>query len=315
MTNISSLDLNLLKVFDALLRERSVTRAAVAVGLSQPAASHALSRLRQIFADELFIRLPHGMEPTPRALELGELVSAALAKVRHALDISQGFEPATTARLFSLGMTEYAQVVLAGTLAERFTHEAPNANLLILPINFTTLIERLESDRITLAIGTAREPTPRYHRRPLYQDRLAIIARRDDPIVEQPMTVEAYAAARHVLVAPAGRTPGNIDSVLLGRNLRRRIVLTLSTYMAVPAVLRSAHMLVTLPRMVGRHLVRQDPTLVLLEMPFERPVDLGLFWHPRHDADPGERWIRQMAIELGQRLTQDGAPAAVSQSL
>ncbi len=310
MKNIASLDLNLLKVFDALLRERSVTRAAASVGLSQPAASHALARLRELFADELFVRLPHGMEPTPRALELGELVVGALGQVRRALDISQGFDPATTSRQFAVGMVEHAQIVLAPLLTQHFATQAPNASLQLLPVDFTSLIDRLDANRVTMALGNLRDPTPQYRRQLLYQDRMAVVARRDDPLAQQPLTAERYAAARHLLVTPAGRTPGNIDSVLLGRNLKRKVVLTLASYLAVPQALSHARLLVSLPRLVGEYLARLDPELVVLDMPFERPVDLNLFWHPRHDGDAAERWLRQALIAIGAQIDPRSRQAA-----
>jgi DNA-binding transcriptional LysR family regulator len=302
MKNIVSLDLNLLKVFDALLRERSVTRAAAAVGLSQPAASHALARLRELFSDELFVRLPHGMEPTPRALELGELVVGALGQVRRALDLSQGFDAVTTTRQFAVGMVEHAQIALAPLLSEHFAQQAPNASLQVLPIDFTNLLDRLDGNRVTMALGNLREPTPQYRRQLVYQDSMAVLARRDDALAERPLTAEGYATARHLLVTPAGRTPGNIDSVLLGRNLKRRVVLTLASYLAVPQALSRAHLLVSLPRMVGEYLAQLDSNLVVLDLPFERPVDLNLFWHPRHDGDPAERWLRQTLVDIGRRI-------------
>src|ERR1700751_2138598 len=133
--DIRSVDFNLLKAFDALTSERAVTRAGDRIGLSQPAMSHALSRLRNLFADDLFVRTPTGMEPTAHAREIAPLVSTAIEHIEAALNLGVGFEPARSAGVFTAGMAEYAEVALIGRLAGAFSAEAPNATLRLLPLN------------------------------------------------------------------------------------------------------------------------------------------------------------------------------------
>jgi len=297
-TNIGSIDLNLLKAFEALLRERSVTRAARSIGLSQPALSHALVRLRSLFGDELFVRLPHGMEPTPRALELGELVRAALEQIRRALELGRGFDPAATTRIFAVGAAEHAEIALVDTLAERLTAQAPHADLRLLPVDFTNLIERLDDNRITVAIDALRDPPPRYRRQPLYREGVVVIGRRDDPTLATLGAPDAYARAAHLLVAPAGRSAGTIDGVLAEFGLTRRLSVTVATYLAVPSTLRRTPLVATLPRSTARHLMRLDPDLAMAELPFLAPFDVSMIWHPRHDDDPAERWLRAVLVEL-----------------
>src|SRR6202035_4903557 len=141
--DIRAVDLNLLKAFDALSRERAVTRAASRIGLSQPAMSHALSRLRGLFGDDLFVRTQSGMEPTARAREIAPLISAAIEQIEAALNLGAGFDPATSSAIFTAGMGEYAEVALVGRLAEAFSREAPHAVLRLLSLHGGEAAEQL----------------------------------------------------------------------------------------------------------------------------------------------------------------------------
>src|SRR5205814_2185484 len=151
--DIRAVDLNLLKAFDALISERAVTRAAGRIGLSQPAMSHALSRLRALFADDLFVRTPTGMEPTARAREIAPLVSAAIEHIEAALNLGAGFDPAKSAGIFTAGMAEYAEVALAGALARAFAEQAANATLRLTTATGHEAIEQLERGEIVVAVA------------------------------------------------------------------------------------------------------------------------------------------------------------------
>src|ERR1700756_5955924 len=151
--DIRTVDLNLLKAFDALVRERAVTRAAGRIGLSQPAMSHALSRLRDLFADDLFVRTPGRMEPTARAREIAPLVSAAIEHIEAALNLGIGFDPTKSTGIFTAGMAEYAEVALVGRLAEAFAREAPRATLRLTPLTGVDAGEQLDRGAIDVGIG------------------------------------------------------------------------------------------------------------------------------------------------------------------
>src|SRR5215467_14682270 len=151
--DIRAVDLNLLKAFDALMSERAVTRAAGRIGLSQPAMSHALSRLRALFADELFVRAATAMEPTARAREIAPLVNAAIEHIEAALRLGAGFDPATSTAIFTAGMAEYAEIALVGPLARAFAREAPAATLRLLPATGRGIAEQLERGMIDVAVA------------------------------------------------------------------------------------------------------------------------------------------------------------------
>ena len=206
--DIRSVDLNLLKAFDALHSERVVTRAAGRIGLSQPAMSHALSRLRGLFADDLFVRTSDGMEPTARAREIAPLIAAAIERIEAALNLGAGFDPATSVATFTAGMGEYAEVALVGRLAEAFSHEAPGAILRLLPLNGGEAAEQLERSAIDVAIAHLRAMPPAIRTALLFRDPFVVVARKGHPITGAPLTVEAYAACNHVLVSPRGDTSG-----------------------------------------------------------------------------------------------------------
>src|SRR5437763_12308681 len=169
--DIRAIDLNLLKAFDALTKERAVTRAAGRIGLSQPAMSHALSRLRGVFADDLFVRTPDRMEPTARAREIAPLVSAAIEHIEAALNLGIGFDPATSAGIFTAGMAEYAEVALVGRLARGFAAQAPNATLRLTPASGHEALEQLEHSEIDVAVAYLPHVPPHIDSTVLLRDR------------------------------------------------------------------------------------------------------------------------------------------------
>src|ERR1700689_4540001 len=213
--DIRAVDLNLLKAFEALHGERAVTRAAGRLGLSQPAMSHALSRLRDLFADDLFVRTSDGMEPTARAREIAPLIAAAIEQIEAALNLGAGFDPASSLATFTAGMGEYAEVALIGRLAEAFSREAPKATLRLLPLNGGEAAEQLERGAIDVAVAHLRAMPPTIKTTHLFRDPFVIVARKGHPITEAPLTVEGYAACDHVLVSPRGDTSGALDRVLV----------------------------------------------------------------------------------------------------
>ena len=306
--NIAAVDLNLLKAFEALLRERSVTRAAVSIGVSQPALSHSLTRLRHLFGDELFVRLPHGMEPTPKAHEIGMLVAVALDRIRRALDLQHGFDPATTRRSFSATIAEYAEVALIDRLTRRIAERAPEADLRLMPLDFPATPEQLDTGAITLAIGHFRDQAPRFGRRLIYRERLCALVHHAHPVLAGPLTAENYVAWPHVVMSPSGTAIRSIDPHLAARGLKRRVAATVGTYLALLPVLRSTEMIATLPSITAETLAGLAHDLVRIELPFTQFVEVSMVWHVKTEADPAERWFRDLVAEAAKPLG-DGAAA------
>ncbi|GGF01849.1 LysR family transcriptional regulator [Aliidongia dinghuensis] len=304
-TNIAAVDLNLLKAFEALLRERSVTRAAVSIGVSQPALSHSLTRLRHLFGDELFVRLPHGMEPTPKAHEIGILVEVALDRIRRALDLQHGFDPATTRRSFSATISEYAEVALIERLIRTMVERAPNADLRLMPLDVAAAPEQLDGGGVTLAIGHFRDQAPRFGRRLIYRDRLSGLVHCRHPVLAEPLTAERYVAWPHIVMSPSGKAIRAIDPHLAARGLKRRVAATVGTYLALPPVLRTTTMIATLPRITAEALLRHADDLVLIDLPFVQLIDVSMVWHVKTEVDPAERWFRDLVAEAARPLDSE----------
>jgi DNA-binding transcriptional LysR family regulator len=293
--DIRAVDLNLLKAFDALNAERAVTRAASRIGLSQPAMSHALSRLRGLFADDLFVRTPSGMEPTARAREIAPLVASAIERIETALNLGAGFEPAVSAATFTAGMGEYAEVALVGGLAAAFSREAPRATLRLLPLNGADAAGQLERGAIDVAVAHIRATPPTVETALLFRDPFVVVARKGHKITEAPLTVEAYAAQNHVLVSPRGDTSGALDRLLVDYGQRRRVALLVATYLAVPAALAASDLIATIPSRAAS-LIAAHAELATMPLPVDFSATISIAWHRRTTSEPAQAWFRGLLV-------------------
>jgi DNA-binding transcriptional LysR family regulator len=297
LVDIRAVDLNLLKALDALMTERAVTRAAARIGLSQPAMSHALSRLRGVFADELFVRAATGMEPTARAREIAPLVTAAIEHIEAALRLGAGFDPATSAAIFTAGMAEYAEIALVGPLALAFARDAPGATLRLLPATGRETVEQLERGAIDVAVAYVGNRLPAHiDATVLLRDPFVVVARQDHPVAAQPMSLEAYAAQNHVLVSPRGDTTGALDRILVDFGLRRRIALLVATYLAVPAALAGSDLIATVPRRVAEQ-IAANAAITITPLPIDFATTVSMAWHRRAAGDPAQSWFRALLID------------------
>jgi DNA-binding transcriptional LysR family regulator len=294
--DIRAVDLNLLKAFDALIRERAVTRAAGRIGLSQPAMSHALSRLRSLFADDLFVRTPNHMEPTARAREIAPLVSAAIEHIEAALNLGVGFDPAKSTGIFTAGMAEYAEVALVGRLAEAFARQAPKATLRLTPLTGAEAADRLDNSAIDVAVAHLRALPGHIESMMLLRDPFVLVARRGHPLAAQSLPLEAYAALDHVLVSPRGDTSGAVDRALADFGLKRRIALLVATYLALPAVLASSNLVATVPRRTAQQIAAMAE-IGIMPLAIDLSVQVSMAWHRRSTNEPAQAWLRALLIE------------------
>jgi DNA-binding transcriptional LysR family regulator len=293
--DIRAVDLNLLKAFDALMSERAVTRAAGRIGLSQPAMSHALSRLRSLFADDLFVRTPDRMEPTARAREIAPLVSTAIEHIEAALNLGVGFDPAKSTGIFTAGMAEYAEVALVGRLAKSFARQAANATLRLTPVTGIEAAERLDSGAIDVAVAHLRALPAHIDSIVLLHDPFVLITRRDHPAARPP-SIEEYAALNHVLVSPRGDIIGAVDRALADFGLKRRIALLVATYLALPSALAASDLVATVPRRTAEQIAAiAEIEIIPLAMDLSVPVSMA--WHRRATSEPAQVWFRSLLIE------------------
>ena len=296
--DIRSLDLNLLVVFDAMVEHRNVTRAAEAVGLSQPAMSAAVGRLRTLFDDPLFVKTGLEMRPTPRASELAEPVRLVIGTVKNDILRTQPFEPATAQRTFTLVAPDIAEIKLLPSLLARFETEAPRANLRTLAMPRHAAAEALESGAAELAVGYFPDLRKAgYYQQKLFSAGLACVVRRDHPTIGASLSLKQYMAASHALVLPEGR--GHMfDQTLQERGLKRRVVLEISHYMSLMPVIEGTDLVATVPQDLAELFVRHA-AVRMLPVPVKSPaVEVMQYWHGRFHRDPGNVWLRGVLHEL-----------------
>ena len=294
---LSSIDLNLLVVLRALLRERHVTRAASQVGLSQSATSHALSRLRELCDDPLLVRHGRGLELTPRAQRLLPSLERGLLDLQSVVTAEPPFDPKTARRLFTVGMADYAQAVLLAPLLRQLQREAPNIDLSV--VTFPNLPELLDAGSLDIALllksDSAASP---FSRRSLFDDGFVCMVRKGHPNAKAKLTLETYLSLRHVLVAPSGSPGSFIDTELGRRGLERRIALRVSSFLVAPIVVSETDFISTAPERLALRMARRFP-LQLLTPPLRFPsFGLCLAWHPRFDDDPAHRWLREFVARV-----------------
>lgn len=296
--DLRRVDLNLLVVFEMLIDQRSVGRAANRLGLSQPATSAALARLRTLFADPLLLRHGNTMRPTARAEHLLPGVRAALRAVDQALAPRDVFDPARSTRRFRLVMNDYAQHLLLPTLVRRILTEAPGVTLRVLPIEVPRLPEWFADGTVDAAIGFWPDaPKPLRVARLLHQRFVCALAQ-DHPTVRGRMTLAQYVALPHLLVAPRGGESGVVDDALADRGLTRHIALTTPDFMVVPQILPGTPLVATIASLVARQLA-YCAKLQILKPPLPLwGFDLQFIWDATRDRDDGLMWLRRHVAKV-----------------
>ena len=299
--DIRSLDLNLLVIFDAMARHRSVNRAAEAVGLSQPATSAALARLRAIFGDALFVRAGAQMEPTPLALQLAPSVHRVVETISTEILKQSTFEPATAERSFTILTPDIGEVAFIPGVMRRLREEAPQVRLRATAMPRKAAAQALESGSADLAVGFFPDlQKAGFFQQALFKTSYACIACGRNKGLGDKLTLKQYLAAKHVVVRPDGREHA-LDRHLEDKGIQREVALELSHFMSLLALLPGSDLIATVPQdiatVVGRHV-----PLKTIELPFKPPqIDLHLFWHRRMHEDAANRWLRGVFHAVNRR--------------
>ena len=296
--DLHGIDLNLLVAFDALMKERSVTKAGIRIGRTQPAMSAALARLRSLLKDELLVRGPQGLQPTPRALDLAEPLSRALADIQRTLDFTQAFDPAASSAAFTIGLSDHPTFALLPQLVAHFANAAPVATLQVR--NFSArndAIDLLDAGEADVTVGVPATKTGRILTQPLFEERFVSIVRKDHPAAGKALELDAFLALPHLLVSPENERFGHVDAALAKEGLQRRLALTLPNMYAAPLLIARSDMITTLMAGVvaasghAHELVLLEPPLML------EPIPFVMSWHRRNDAHPAQRWFRNCVAE------------------
>lgn len=293
------IDLNLLVAFDALMKERHVTRAATQVGVSQPAMSAALSRLRKLLGDPLFLRSAEGLLPTARARDLSEPIARALGQIEATLVNRPQFVAAKASQTFKLGLSDYPAFVLLPSLLQALAEQAPGVSVNVHAFNNRDhAVDLLDAGVIDAAVGVPpTQADGRILTQPILRDELVTILAKDHPAARRGMTMKAYLALAHILVSPEGELFGIVDQALAQQGKQRRLAVTLPQMFAVPSIVAQTDMTATVMKRVALHspVARR---LVLFPPPVPLPeVVFDLIWHRRSDAHPAQRWFRGFVAE------------------
>jgi len=296
--DLNDLDLNLLRVFDAVLRDRSVTLAGERIGLSQPAMSNALARLRKLFGDPLFVRTPRGMNPTPYAQRLADPVRQALDLLELTLREGAGFDPASADRTFRLHMSDIGEIAFLPALLERLKDDAPHARIEVAQHPDAGVRDALASGELDLAVGFMPELGSGVAQRRLFRDRYVCIARAGHPHIRTSLTAAQFRAAQHVLVTSSGTGHQVVERMLAEQGLLGSIALRVPHFMVVPMILERTDLVCTAPSQLA-HAIARMGRFRALELPIPIPAfDVKLLWHERREQDPGNRWLRELMIAL-----------------
>ncbi len=301
--NLSGLDLNLLPVLEALLRRRSVTRAAADVGLSQPAMSRALGRLREVLGDPLLVRGPGGLMLTPRAEALTPALAAALAEVK-GIFLEPRFDPSAARRQIGLASTDVHTILLAPGIMRRLSAEAPNVDLRIEPVG-PGLAARMAEGRVDLAFALATTALPPgAASEPLVDDQLVVVVRRGHPAAGRAWTLEDYGRFDHVGVSIQGGQGSDLDTRLAAAGLTRRMALVTPHFMAALSVVAATDLATTLPRSFALRFA-DALGLILLKAPFsDNDVPMIMVWSQARARDPMLAWFRALVREVAWAATK-----------
>jgi DNA-binding transcriptional LysR family regulator len=311
--NLRTLDLNLLKVFDVVMVERNVTRAAERLAMTQPAVSNALRRLRQAMHEELFVPSSTGVTPTAQAHRLWPTIRDALRSLQHAL-APQAFDASSDKRHFTLAMADATAALFVPVLADALQRDHALVDLRVIGLSSRDPRPMLEQGEADVALGffpdvgaalAAEGDTSLTRLEPLYSCEYVCVMRRGHPLAApSALTLEAYCAATHLRVNFAGRPNGFVDEALARLGRERRVMITVSQFAVAGSVVHQSDLLTVLPRSFVPA-TGFAPQLATSKLPFEMPtIDVGLLWHRRHEQDTAQRWLRDTLVSAAAEVAQ-----------
>lgn len=296
--HLHEIDLNLLLVFDELRRQRRVSATAQALGLSQPGVSNALNRLRKLLGDELFLRTPRGMSPTPYAEQLTEPIAHALSTLREALGTRAHFDPASATATLTVAVTDVGEIYFLSDLMRELARQAPGVVLNTRRSTDAELKTDMERGLIDLALGFLPNLKAGFVQRRLFEQPYVCLVRHDHPLTAQPLTRAAFEQADHVQVAASGTGHHMVDDHLSRAGVQRNVRLRVPHFMAVAQVLQATHLVAVVPARFADKVV-EPFGLRALPCPIAIPqTAIHAIWHAQKQRDPASRWLRELVVRL-----------------
>lgn len=294
---LREIDLNLLVIFHQLLNDQKVSTAAENLGLTQPAVSNALKRLRITLGDELFVRTSHGMQPTPYATQLAEPVSRAIGMLHKALNRSDDFDPSSSQRKFVIAMTDIGEIYFVPRLIDALLQVAPGVSVSTLR-SHAGLSEELADGKVDLAVGLLPSLQGGFYQRRLFQHHYVCLCRKNHPVAQRPLTRESFCAYGHVRILAANTGHGEIETHLQRAGLQRDIRLEVPHFVAVGHILQRTDLIATVPERFASSCT-EPFGLTYLPLPVSiEPISINLHWHAKMNKDPANRWFRQLMFDL-----------------
>jgi DNA-binding transcriptional LysR family regulator len=285
---------------DALLAERSVSRAAVRLHLSQPATSAVLARLRELFGDPLLLRSARGMLPTPRALELFAPVKQVLDEIDAIVQPRTAFDPGRAVHTFTLSASDYVEYALLPMLVDFLERKAPGVRLAVMPLDLQTVAKQMESGEVDLCITGLQNAPAGLHQQPLYAERMVCVVRRRHPGVGARLTLEKFCSLEHILVSVRGSGfSARVDDALTKIGRKRHARLAVPHFLLVPEIVARSDMISALPERLARGYAKK---LRIFEPPLEiEGFTVGQIWHERNQREPAQLWLREVLFDLAQK--------------
>lgn len=295
--NINNIDLNLLLVFDALFKQRSVTKAASQLNLSQPALSHALNRLRHTFNDELFLRSPKGMSPTDKAFSMKVGIDKILNTIKEELLDEKIFDPKTSTKLFHICSTDNEQLTHLKILFKRLKIIAPGIRVKYSYPNVATFFEDMESAKVDLSFGVNTPKLSHFSYENIYSEGLVCLIKNNNQTPIKRLTLKKYLEMDHILVAPLGGNTGPVDDYLDKIKLTRKVSAIVQNFALVPFYLLERDLIFTSPKALAKEFIKQFD-LKLYKVPLDLPeFNVEMIWHKRTQNNDAHVWLRQMIKE------------------
>jgi len=291
-------DLNLVRVFLAIAKHRSVTAAGMELGLTQSTVSHSLARLRELCNDPLFVRTSTGMLLTPSAHAMLEPLGSALAMMRTSIQGGSNFDPSTTTRCFNLLLSDIGQLIYLPIISNYLARNAPRLSLKVLHLRIDAYREALTNGEADFAIGHLPGLQGGFRQISLFQDPYVCMLRADHPLIQDKITMTQYLDASHIVVEPPGRGPGLVEQALSRSKRKRNVALSMPHFFAAPLILRNSDYLLTAPNF-ARFALSDLHNIRVVPLPFRvMKLSIKVLWHERMHLDPGHRWLRAAIAEL-----------------
>lgn len=295
---LHDVDLNQLVVFHHLILERRVSKVADKLGMTQPGVSNTLAKMRRQFGDELFVRTPGGMVPTPFAEQLAEPVGYALGMIHNGLNQQARFDPRSYKHAVTIGMTDIGEIVFLPSLIERLRQEAPGVTVSTVRNAAVNLRDEMEAGKVDLAIGLLPHLKAGFFQRRLFEQRYVCLFRRGHALGKAKLTLADFRAAEHLVVVSAGTGHGKVDDLIRRAGIERQVRLTVPHFVGVGSILQSSDLVATVPERLAQHLA-EPFDLQYLPLPVKLPaVSINAFWHAKAHRSAANQWLRAVVFEL-----------------